>query len=61
VVYLAKLEQCRIRGDRVLAAVVEDEVQKLKTGFPGLTVWEKQIGNRSLAASVPFTSTLPGN
>ena len=45
-VYLAKLARCHIAGDRELNAVVAEEVQKLVTGFPGLTVWEKQIGAR---------------
>lgn len=46
VVYLAKLAQCRIKGDWALNAVVAEEVQKLDSGFPGVTVWEKQIGGR---------------
>jgi len=45
-VYLAKLARCHIAGDRELNMVVAEEVQKLETGFPGLTVWEKQIGVR---------------
>lgn len=45
-VYLAKLARCHIAGDRELNLVVAEEVQKLETGFPGLTVWEKKIGAR---------------
>ncbi|MBM3346980.1 MAG: hypothetical protein FJY55_10885 [Betaproteobacteria bacterium] len=45
-VYLGKLARCRIAGDRELNMVVAEEVQRLETGFPGLTVWEKQIGAR---------------
>ena len=46
IIYLQKLESCRIDGDRDLSAVVVEEVQKLKSGFPGATVWEKEIGGR---------------
>ncbi len=46
VIYLAKLERCRIEGDRKLNSVVAKEVQKLKSGFPGITIWEKEIGGR---------------
>ena len=43
VVYLAKLERCRIEGDHKLNSAVAEEVQKLKSGLPGVTVWEKEI------------------
>lgn len=49
VIYLAKLERCRIKGDRKLNFAVAEEAQKLESGFPGITVWEKEIGN-SLAS-----------
>lgn len=42
-VYLAKLERCRIQGDRKLNAAVAEEMQKLKSGLPGITVWEKDV------------------
>jgi hypothetical protein len=51
VVYVGKLQQCRIRGDRALDAVVEEEILKLRFGFPGATVWEKQIGSKPGASS----------
>lgn len=51
VIYLAKLEQCRIKGDRELNSVVAEEVKKLESGFSGITIWEKQIGGR-LSASL---------
>ena len=44
VIYLAKLERCRIEGDRKLNAAVADEMQKLESGFPAPTIWEKEIG-----------------
>lgn len=53
IVYVGKLQQCRIRGDRALDAVVEEEILKLRFGFPGATVWEKQIGAKPAAASAP--------
>jgi hypothetical protein len=43
-IYLAKLEQCRIDGDRQLNFAVEEEVEKLRFGFPGVTLWERQVG-----------------
>lgn len=49
VIYLAKLERCRIKGDRELNWVVTEEVKKLESGFPGVTIWEKQIGGRMSA------------
>ena len=42
--YLAKLGRCRIEGDRKLNSAVAEEVQKLESGFPAITVWEKEIG-----------------
>lgn len=42
-VYLAKLERCRIQGDRKLNTAVAEEMQKLKSGLPGITVWEKDV------------------
>ena len=52
IVYREKIARCRIEGDRELNAAVFEEAQKLDSGYPGLTVWEKQIGARS-AASPP--------
>ncbi len=46
VIYLAKLEQCHIEGDRELNWVVAEEVTKLESGLPGITVWEKQITDK---------------
>ncbi len=43
-VYLAKLDRCRIEGDRKLNAAVADEMQKLESGLPGITIWEKEVG-----------------
>ncbi len=43
-VYMAKLERCRIDGDRRLSAAVAEEMQKLETAFPGVTIWEKEVG-----------------
>jgi hypothetical protein len=51
VVYLAKLEQCRIKDDRELNSVVAEEATKLESGLPGITVWEKQISG-SLSVSL---------
>jgi hypothetical protein len=51
VIFLAKLEQCRIKGDRELNSVVAEEVTKLESGLPGITVWEKQISG-SLSVSL---------
>lgn len=47
VIYRARLETCRLEGDRDLKLVVAEEVQKLESGFPGITIWEMQIGGRS--------------
>lgn len=47
IVYRDKIARCRIEGDRELNAVVAEEAQKLDTGYPGVTVWEKQIGART--------------
>ncbi len=44
-IYLAKLETCRIGGDPELSLVVAEEMKKLKDGFPGASVWERQIGD----------------
>lgn len=44
VVYLAKLERCRIEGDRKLSSAATEEMQKLESGLPGITIWEKDIG-----------------
>lgn len=46
-IYLAKLESCRFDEDRGLKLVAAEEMQKLETGFPGPTIWEKQIGGRA--------------
>jgi len=47
--YRARLEQCRIAGDRILGAAVDEELQKLGAGFAVVTVWEKQVGGRATA------------
>ena len=44
VIYLAKLERCRIEGDRKLNSAVAEEAQKLVSGFPAITIWEKEVG-----------------
>jgi len=44
VIYLAKLERCRVEGDRRLNTAVAAEMQKLESGLPGITIWEKEIG-----------------
>jgi hypothetical protein len=49
-IYRAKLEHCRIDGDRDLQLAVADEIQKLETGFPGPTIWEIQIDGKSQSA-----------
>jgi hypothetical protein len=46
VIYRAKLETCRLEGDRDLRSLVSEEVQKLESGFPGATIWELQIGGK---------------
>lgn len=46
VIYRAKLERCRIETDRELNSAVSSEVQKLDSGFPGITIWEKEIGSK---------------
>jgi hypothetical protein len=46
VVYRARLERCRLEGDRDLTYVVSEEAQKLESGLPGVTIWEKQISGR---------------
>lgn len=48
-IYQAKLEKCRLDGDPDLKLVVSEEMQKLESGFPGLTIWEIQIGGRTPA------------
>lgn len=45
-IYRAKLENCRLEGDRDLKLAVSEELQKLESGFPGTTIWEIQIGGR---------------
>ena len=54
IVYSDKLGACRIPGERELNTAVADELQKLNTGVPGLTIWEKQIG---ATPSLPAPST----
>lgn len=44
IVYSDKLQACRIPGERDINTAVAEELQKLNTGIPGVTVWEKQIG-----------------
>jgi hypothetical protein len=48
--FLGKLARCRLEGDRDLSLAVAEEVQKLETGTPTVTVWEKQIGGKTAAA-----------
>ena len=50
VIYRARLDRCRLKGDRDLTFVVSEEAQKLESGFPGITIWEKQIGGKSPTA-----------
>jgi hypothetical protein len=50
-IYLAKLERCRIEGDRKLNSVVAEEARKLESGLPGTTIWDKEIDGR-LSASL---------
>lgn len=45
-IYREKLEKCRIEEDRPLNWAVSEEVQKLDSGLPGVTIWEKQIGGK---------------
>ncbi len=45
IVYSDKLQACRIPGERDINTAVAEELQKLNTGIPGVTVWEKQIGS----------------
>jgi hypothetical protein len=52
IIYRAKLERCRLDGDRELNLAVADEVQKLDTGFPGKTLWEIQVGGRGASGQV---------
>ncbi len=46
VIYLDKLAQCHINSDWELRSVVQEEEDKLKYGFPGATIWEREIGQR---------------
>lgn len=46
VIYRAKLQACRLDGDRDLRLVVAEELHKLESGLPGTTIWEIQIGGR---------------
>lgn len=57
VLFADKLERCRMDGDPGLAAAVAEEAQKLKYGYPGLTVWEKQVKVRP-AFAVPVVSSV---
>ena len=50
-IYLGKIESCRLEGDPDLTLVVDEEAEKLKAGFPGITVWEKQIGDANAKPS----------
>ncbi len=49
-VFLAKLSACRLEGDRELSLAVSEEVRKLETGFPVVTIWETQIGSKQAVA-----------
>ena len=46
VIYLAKLERCHIEGDVKLNSVVAEEIRKLESGIPGITIWDKEIDGR---------------
>jgi hypothetical protein len=48
-IYREKLERCRLADDRELNWAVSGEVQKLDSGFPGVTIWEKEIGGKAPA------------
>jgi hypothetical protein len=52
VIYREKLERCRIDGDRILKFLVAEETQKLESGFPGVTIWETQIGGKLSTSQV---------
>ena len=47
VLYREKLERCRLEQDRALDWAVAEELQKLDSGLPGVTIWEKEIGGRT--------------
>ena len=50
VIYRARLDRCRLEGDRDLMFAVAEEARKLESEFPGITIWEKQIGGSSPTA-----------
>ena len=52
-IYLAKLKLCRIEGDHRLNSAVAEEVQKLESGYPGITIWEREITGRLSASLAP--------
>jgi hypothetical protein len=52
VIYRARLDRCRLEGDRDLTFAVAEEARKLESEFPGITIWEKQIGGNSPTARV---------
>ena len=55
VIYRAKLKACYLEEDRDLKLAVLEEVQKLETGFPGITIWEKHVGGKPPAAQTGKT------
>ena len=52
VIYRAKLERCRVEGDRGLKFIVSEEIHKLESGFPGATIWETQIDGRQAPGNI---------
>lgn len=46
VLYLARLEQCRVDGDNELRVIVEEEMDKLRYGLRAPTIWEREVGQR---------------
>jgi hypothetical protein len=50
--YLLKLSYCTLEGDRDLSRSVAEEMQKLQTGLPPVTIWEKQINGKSASGKL---------
>ena len=50
--YLVKLSYCTLEGDRDLSRSVAEEMQKLQTGLPPVTIWEKQINGKSASSKL---------
>lgn len=51
--FMFKLAHCSLEGDRDLSRTVAEEMNKLETGLPPVTVWEKQIGNKAPRPPLP--------